>query len=228
MYKILMLSAAALLCASCIHVNSNFKGGKNALKGAGPIITKNFDFQDFHSVCVYGNADVVFTQADTWEVTLTTQENVLDKLDYKVEDGVLVIQAQDRMTIRAEEYDLTIKAPVLRRVEVNGAADFDIPSGFRSEEDLTVEVNGAGDLSFRGIACRNLKIQANGAADIDAKEVDVQSVNVLINGAGDVSLTGKAGEADLSVNGAGDIDARKLAVAGEVKKHTSGIAKIQL
>ena len=49
-----------------------------------------------------------------------------------------------------------------------------------------------------------------------------------MNGAGDVNLTGAAGTASLEVNGAGDIDATGLKVAGEVSKHTSGLASIKL
>ncbi len=39
---------------------------------------------------------------------------------------------------------------------------------------------------------------------------------------------GKAGKADLNVSGAGDIDATGLTVAGEVKKHAAGMAKIRI
>ncbi len=228
MKYLIIFSVAALLCASCVHVNKNYQGGKNSVKGTGSIITKDFDFKDFHSVCINGNADVRFVQSDDWAVSLRTQENIPEYLDYKVEDGVLVIEAKDRRTIRAEVYDLTVKAPVLRRVEVNGASDFDIEDGLRSDEDLTIVVNGAGDLTFKGVACRDLSVKVNGAADLEAADLDVREVRVRINGAGDVVLSGKAGDADLSVNGAGDIDARRLVVAGEVNKQASGVAKIKL
>ena len=228
MKKFILIAAASLLCASCIQINSNFKGGKNAVKGEGPVITKDYDFRDFDALCVNGNADVVFIQDENWKVTLTTQENIPEYLDYKVENGILLIQAKNRRTIRAEEYSLEIHAPAIRSIEVNGAADVDIPSGIQSDEDIEIEVNGAGDLKLVGIACKTLSVEINGAADLKASGLDVATVNVEINGAGDAKLSGKAGEASLEVNGAGDIDARGLSIAGEVKKHTSGISKIQL
>ena len=103
MKKFILIAAASLLCASCIQINSNFKGGKNAVKGEGPVITKDYDFRDFDALCVNGNADVVFIQDENWKVTLTTQENIPEYLDYKVENGILLIQAKNRRTIRAEE-----------------------------------------------------------------------------------------------------------------------------
>lgn len=231
MKQILFLAAAALLCASCFHVNTNFKGtigGKDTVKGEGPVVSRTFeDLKDFDAIQIIGQADVTFTQSPAYEVTLHTQENILDYLDYHVEGTTLVIQLKDRHTVRAEKYDLVIQAPDLRRIEVAGAADFEIPAGLRTEGDLTVEVNGAGDLNFAGIRCNNLKMTANGAADIKASSLDVQSLKVEVNGAGDVKLDGQAGDASLSVNGAGDIDARNLKVSGAVSKHASGLAKIK-
>ena len=228
MNRILYIAATALLCASCFQVNTNYKGGKNAFKGEGPVVTKSFDIKDFDAICINGNADVVFTQTDAWEVTVRTQENVIDELDYKVEDGVLMIQAKDHRTIRAEVYDVTVKAPDMTSIVVNGAGDIKIPAGLRTAGTLKVEVNGAGDLDFTGIVCQDLKIEANGASDIDAHGIDVKTVKVQINGAGDVELSGKTVDATLEVNGAGDIDARELTVSGEAKQHKSGVASIKL
>lgn len=228
MKNYIILAATALLCVSCFSVNTNFKGGKNTVKGEGPVITKTLDFKDFDAIEVNGSADIVFTQADTWEVTVRTQENIFDVLDFKVNAGTLVLEAKDRQNIRAEEYEVTIKAPQLKEIEMNGAGDINIPGGLRSEGDFQVEINGAGDVEMTRIVCKELKITANGTCDVDAHGIDVESVKVQINGAGDVELSGKAGSADLEVNGAGDINATGLQVAGEVKRHAAGIAKIKI
>ena len=232
MKNILYIAATVLLCSSCFHVNSNYKGsflgGKNAIKGEGPVITKSFDLKDFDRIVINGQADATFTQADTYEVTLRAQENVFDYVDYRVEGTTLILELKDKRTVRSTDFDLTLKAPALKRLEVNGAADFDIPAGLKSDDDLRIEVNGAGDLSFNAVRCSNLTIQANGAADVDLTDIDVQNLKVEVNGAGDVVVDGAAGEANLSVNGAGDIDATRLKVIGKVSKHAAGLAKIKL
>ena len=228
MKKYIFLAAASLLCVSCFYVNSNFTGGKNAIKGEGPIVSKSFDLKDFDGIRINGNADVLYTQGENWEVTVRTQENVIAELDFHVDGGVLVLQAKDRRTIRAEEYSVTVQAPVLKEIEVNGSSDFDIPAGMTSDGDLRVQVNGAGDMTFKRIACQDLRIEINGASDITASDIDVKYLKVQINGAGDCDLTGNAGEASYEVNGAGDIDATGLKVAGEVKRHTAGLASIKL
>ena len=222
--------AAALACVSCFQINPNFSVRRPGdIKGEGPVVSKDLAFADFHSIILNGGAEVKFVQAEEWKVTLKTQENIFDSLDYKVEDSTFVIQIKNHREVRAEEYSLTIQAPDLRLLEVNGAADFEMEKPFRSEGDVEIEISGAGDLDLSGeFVCRNLSIQVNGAADLEAEALDVAKVKVQINGAGDATLKGKASEADFEVNGAGDIDARSLSVSGKVRKQAAGLAKIRL
>ena len=229
MRKILYIAATALLCASCFHVNVNYKGGKNAIKGEGPVVSKSFDdLQGFDAIRINGHADVNFTQSSVYEVTVRTQENILEWLDYKVEGTTLVIEAKDKREIRAEKYDLVIQAPALKKLVVNGATDFSV-GNLRSEGDLDIEINGAGDLDFDRILCNSLTLQVNGAADTNLTSISVlKDLKVEVNGAGDVNVTGNAQNASFSVNGAGDIDATGLKVAGEVKQHKAGLASIKL
>ena len=155
MKNILYIAATVLLCSSCFHVNSNYKGsflgGKNAIKGEGPVITKSFDLKDFDRIVINGQADAVFTQSDTYEVTLRAQENVFDYVDYRVEGTTLILELKDKRTVRSTDFDVTLKAPMLKGIEINGAADFDIPAGLKSDDDLKIEVNGAGDLTFNAV-----------------------------------------------------------------------------
>ena len=228
MKKFLYIAATALVCASCFHVNTNYKGGKNAINGEGDVISKSFDFKDFDRIVINGHADVDFTQSSTWEVTVRTQENVLEWLDYKVEGTTLVIETKDHREIRSKTYDIVIQAPELKKLTVNGASDFNV-KGLRMDGDLDVEVNGAGDLDFDRITCNSLSVEVNGAADANLTSIDIlKKLKVQVNGAGDVEITGNAVDVSLEVNGAGDIDASGLKVAGEVKKHAAGLAKIRL
>ena len=228
MKKFLYIAATALICASCFHVNTNYKGGRNAVKGEGDVISKTFDFTDFDQIVINGHADVDFTQSSTYEVTVRTQENVFEWLDYRVEGTTLVIEAKDHRDIRAKYYDVVIQAPLLKKLTVNGASDFNV-KGLRMDGDLDVQVNGAGDLDFDGITCNSLSIEVNGAADANLTSIDIlKKLKVQVNGAGDVEITGNAVDVDLEVHGAGDIDAKGLNVSGKVKKQAAGIARISM
>lgn len=228
MKRIFYIAAMALLCSSCFHVNTNYTGDINPIKGTGPVISKTFDFKDFDTIEINGGADVTFNQSSIYEVTVRTQESIFDWLDYKVEGSKLVLQVKDKRSVRAEVFDIVIQAPELNKVVVNGASDFDI-RGLRIDGDLDVQVNGAGDLDFDQIACESLSVQVNGAGDAKLSSLNIRkTLKVEVNGAGDVDITGRAQDVSLDVNGVGDIDATGLKVDGEVKQHKAGIATIRL
>ena len=173
MNRIFYMAAVALLCTSCFHVNKNYTGGKNAIKGTGAVISKTLDFKDFDTIEINGGADVTFTQAEGYEVTVRTQESVFEWLDYSVEGTKLILQTKDKKAIHAEVFEITVTAPELNKVVVNGASDFDI-KGLRIDGDLDVQVNGAGDLDFDQVACESLFVEVNGAGDAKLTSLNIR------------------------------------------------------
>lgn len=227
MNRALFFSAAVLMSlCSCVYTVGNNNG--KVIKGEGPLETRELDLSGFNSIVVNGQADITFTQSEsTWKVSVYTNENVFDYLDYHVDGETLVLEYKDQVNIRAKEFEVSISAPQLRHVVVNGASDFKAPDGIHADEDFGFEVNGAGDMDLHGVVCPSLSVMVNGAGDIDLSSIDVRKVSIVINGAGDATVTGKADEASFSVSGVGGIDATGLQ-AEKVNKSVSGLAKIKL
>ena len=219
---ILAVSLLASLC-SCINLNINGKG----IYCKGPVVEKNMELSGFNAIVVNGSSDLFFTPSDQFSVLVTANEEVFEHLNYRVEDGVLIIGTKNNVNIRAEKYEVSVSLPVLESVTVNGAADVKQMGAYLADKDLKVVVNGAGDLSFTDIKVPSLVFSANGASDIKASGLDVQTLTVSVNGAGDAVLSGKAASAVFSVNVAGDIDARNLE-CGNVSTHKAGVASIRL
>ena len=220
-----------MLCAACVFPINGLNGitvnnGKK-VTCKGPVITKELDLSGFEAITVNGSSDMELIQGDYFKVLVKANEEVFDYIDYKVEDGVLILETKDHVNIRAEEYDITITLPTLKELVVNGAADVDLKNGYVSGEKLKVLVNGAGDFDLSGIAVPSLSFTLNGAGDIEADGLDVQELIVAVNGAGDIDVSGRADEATFSVSGAGDIDARGLECV-KVNTHKSGMASIRL
>lgn len=224
MKKLLYSLCALAIVASCVNINV---GSGNAIHCKGPEVERSMDFSDFSAIVVNGSSDLSFTQADAFSVVVTANEEVFEYLDYKVEDGVLIIRHKNNVNIRAEKYDVAVSLPLLASITVNGAADVEQMGPYSADQDLSVQVNGAGDLNFAGISVPGLRFTVNGASDIKASGLDVQNLSVSVNGAGDAVLSGKAASASFSVNGAGDIDARNLECEN-VSTHKAGVASIRL
>lgn len=220
-----------MLCAACVFPINGLNGitvnnGKK-VTCKGPVVTKELDLSGFEAITVNGSSDMELIQGDYFKVLVKANEEVFDYIDYKVEDGVLILATKENVNIRAEEYDVTITLPTLKELVVNGAADVDLKNGYVSGEKLKVLVNGAGDFDLSGIAVPSLSFTLNGAGDIEADGLDVQELIVAVNGAGDIDVSGRADEATFSVSGAGDIDARGLECV-KVNTHKSGMASIRL
>lgn len=231
MKRVVSLIGAAMLCAACVFPINGLNGvtvnnGKK-VTCKGPVITKELDLSGFDAITVNGSSDMELFQGESFQVVVKANEEVFDYIDYKVEDGVLILETKDQVNIRAEEYDVTITLPVLKELIVNGAADVDIKKGYAASENLNVQVNGAGDFDLSGIAVPSLSFTLNGAGDIEADGLDVDKLSVAVNGAGDINVSGKAGKASFRISGAGDIDARGLDCES-VTTHKSGMASIRL
>lgn len=227
MNKALSFAATVLMTlCSCVYTVGN--NGKPTIKGEGPVETRELALSGFDKLVVNGHADITFTQTEgTWSVSVRTQENIFDYLDYHVDGSTLTLEYKDQVNIRAEEFEVFISAPLLKEVVVNGASDFQAKQGYRSAEPFSFTVNGAGDMELCGIVCPSLNIAVNGAGDIDMEDIDVQTLSFTINGAGDAKVSGKAVEANFSVSGVGSIDATHLQ-AEKTNKSASGLAKIKI
>lgn len=230
MKKIASFIATAILCASCvfpINMNGIKIGDGKTIKCGGPVTTNTFDLTGFNAISVNGFTDMELFQGDQFQVIVKANEDVFQYLDYKVEDGVLVMETKEHVNIKAETYEVTVTLPTLKNLTVNGAGDVELKTGYSSGEDLSVVINGAGDFELSGIKVPNFSITLNGAGDIEADGLDVENVSVAINGAGDINLSGKALKASFSVSGAGEIDASGLE-CDNVGTHKSGFAAIKL
>lgn len=222
MKRFVIAIAVMAILSSCINIHIG--NGKTC---KGPVVEKNMELSGFTSIVVNGSSDLTFTQADAFSVVVTANEEVFDYIDYKVENGVLIIGTKNGVNIRAEKYEVDITLPYVESITLNGAADINQKGAYVSDRDLKVQVNGAGDLNFLSIQVPGLMFSANGASDIKASGLDVQNLTVSVNGAGDAVLSGKAASAVFSVNGAGDIDARGLE-CDNVSTHKAGVASIRL
>ena len=226
MKKIFALIIVMAGMSSCIiNVNGINGDGNKTVRCSGEVIEKDMQLSGFDRIEVQGSADAEFFQGDEFKVVVTANEEVFEHLDYKVEDGILILSTVDHVNIMAKEYNVSITAPVLKDMTVKGAADFDM-NGYRSDEGLSIDVMGAGDISIENITVPTLSVEIKGAGDLDVDDMNVGELVIDVKGAGDVTVSGKATKARFEVSGAGEIDARGLK-CDDVKTSKNGFAAIK-
>ena len=194
-----------LICTSCLK-NSNCDYYTN-INGKGAKISREYALKDFDALRIYGGIDVHFEQADTFRVAFRAQENIFEHIDLRVEESTLVacpdwekVNCHFFLNVNHQGMDLTIYAPRLEEIVINGNGDFDIRSGYVSEDGLKLVID-------------------NDSGDVDLSDIHVKTLTIKSDGDGDLYVSGETEEASLTINGDGDVDISNLKVKDTEKRH---------
>ena len=160
--------------------------------------TETREVSDFDRVALAGFGQLVITQGDQESLAIEAPQDMLGRIQTKVEDGQLTIGFKrtwmdwidDVLTVglsgKPVRYNLTVKR--LSNLLIMGAARVQV-TGLKTEQ-LTVELRGTGEIRI---------------ASLDAEHLDVR-----LPGAGAVRATGRATEQTLTINGAAAYEAGDL------------------
>lgn len=172
-------------------------------KGNKKVITENRDLDSFNSLDIGGALTVFIELSDVQEVKVETDENLQDKVQTQVKDGILFIKSN---TIKnPTKLNAYIKMTDLEFVKASGATDVNSESLISTDE---------------------LKIVASGATSVNFS-VDVQYLESIVSGAADLTLSGMATTHNLEVSGAGSLNAKGMVTSKSIY-HVSGAADAQL
>lgn len=172
-----------LKCISCPE--------ETTLNEDGSYAKASTDLSDYNEVEINGLFDVSITQGDYYSLELTGPEN--EKKKYKVSQhgSTLVIEYDDD-----KNYDWTVNPLHFDKIRIN----------ITMPELESLELKGAGDVSFRNFNEENLNIEALGAVEIEG-EVNAQDITINLSGASQLELHGECGSMDATVQGASQLKA---------------------
>jgi hypothetical protein len=160
--------------------------------------TETREVGDFDRVVLAGFGQLVITQGDQASLAIEAPQDMLGRIETKVEDGKLTIGFKrswmdwidDVLTAglsgKPVRYNLTVKR--LSDLLIMGAARVQV-TGLKTEQ-LIVDLRGTGEIRI---------------ASLDAERLDVH-----LPGAGAVRATGRATEQTITINGAATYDAGEL------------------
>jgi hypothetical protein len=214
---------------------------KGKEEDAGPATTRDFQVGNFNKIELAGGYDVNVKTGSAPTVHAKGGQNVLDKLEIKVVNGVLQIGSKKRNGFNWGHHGhvtLDVTVPSLAGVELAGSGDIKVDriAGDQFEGGIA----GSGNLKIDNIEVARLKIgiagsggakagagkatsseyEIAGSGDIDAKGVASETAKISIAGSG--GIAGQATKsADVSIMGSGDVE---LTGGGKcnISKHGSG------
>ena len=197
------------------HFSINFKGEK----GSGKIATQQRDAKGFKSVEVGGAFLVEITAQKDFSVEVEADDNLLPLIKTEVENGVLEIEAEKRLSPTGQ-IKIRISAPDIDNLQVSGAANLTLNEVNNSS--LSVDSSGAAKVKIAGETSK-LAIDVSGASKIDAEELKASNANVDASGASHVEINVSD---ELSVDASG---ASRIVYSGTpsaIHKKTSGASSV--
>jgi len=240
-YLIILVTLSAVFftipLTSCIFVPGGFPiiGPGATVAGSQEMATWEYDFSDFTNVDVSSAFTVDITQSDSYSVSITANENLLDYLDVRQIGKTLHIGLKTASYSNVR-YEATITMPLLLNLELSGASKGDI-IGFDSADPLRLELSGAsrvfgsietGDCDFDASGASVIElngsgndadIDASGASNVKLTDFPIHNAEVDLSGASSAALN-LDGRLDADLSGASNLKYLGEPTLGSIK--TSG------
>lgn len=224
----ILIAALAALFVNTGCLGNIVGRSKSGFVGSGCIETHNLGTFDYDGVRAERQVKVFITDGESSDVVLRADDNLLEYVDIKVRDGILIASVDSSLK-KLEDCTVEVFVPWhagLRSLEAKAMGSIESQTAIRADEvrikasaasqievevvarrcDVEVEAASKVDLGFSD---GELRAEVAGASKFSA-EVEAASVDVTAAGASKAELEGSAVEARLHAAGASKIAASEL------------------
>ncbi len=199
--------------------------------GSGIMAKETREFGNFHTVVVDAPFGVdIESQANTSNVYLEGDDNILPLISTTLKNGVLTISVSNEVNTQGFEnkrLTVIVHAPNAERVELYGAGSVDVTN--INSPNYALKMHGVGSLDAQGTV-GNLSIDANGIGTVNAKSLKAQNAKVESHGIGSTSVYAST-NLDITLSGIGSLVyygnpahfTKNVGGIGSVSKGSSGV-----
>lgn len=164
------------------------------------ITTKDYNVSAFSVIESNVVGNIEFTYSPNTQVEATGNQEFVDNLVIKVENGVLKLSKKNKIDrenffkrftpSKKSNLKIRIGAPVLTEIRSKGVSDFTAES--IDTDKFSIVSDGVGNVNLKNVTCDELTVRSKGV--------------------GNVVLKGKTETLSIKSDGVGDIEARDLTV----------------
>jgi hypothetical protein len=223
----ILLIASAILVVGALVISSTRVFAANSKKK----VTTQQNLKYFKRIVMSTPYDVHFVQGDKNVVKLVGPQAEVASVVLRVSGETLYIERATRRSrmffTSSDDVDIYVTSPDLTQLEIKGSGDFEANRRVDTDQ-LTVSINGSGDIDFKDVICDKLEASISGSGDIDFGKVECLRASAGIHGSGDIKFKQlKANKMQFSIKGSGDVGAN-LNNAGDVNCEVFGSGTIKL
>lgn len=195
------------------------------ITGNGNTKKETRNVSDFTSLYSHGAINVQIDYGNTGTIQLEGDENLLQYIETKVEDGKLVIKTTKNVNIKSRSkitvYVSMTKINALEQsgsgnitgdgsfgndgktdIKVSGSGNVKLNSG--SFKDISLYISGSGNIDIENGSADNITAYVSGSGNIDCSNVVCDNVEAKISGSGNVKVNAKK-NINASISGSGNI-----------------------
>ncbi|MEO6681309.1 MAG: head GIN domain-containing protein [Ginsengibacter sp.] len=181
-----MKSALFFISISFFYISCDMNGLSH--HGNGNVVSEMRIVENFHSIQSAGSIDVEIIPSESISVEVENDENLLEYVVAKVENGILYVKYKEG-SYSNDHAKVYVRVPQLNEIVSSGSADFDINGTLKNAVELKIRLSGSGDVE----------------GDIDAPSVKAYS-----SGSGDIKLSGRTQTFECEIRGSGDVECGNL------------------
>jgi predicted small secreted protein len=193
---IILLAIMSLSISSCRKV-----------EGEGPVVSETRNASGFSGVAISVPADVVYTQAPTYNVELKAQRNILDQIESPVVNGELRLRFKRNLTLRSfDRVIIHISSPDIYSLSISGSGKIEVPASINTAR-MRLAVSGSGDINIDSLkSADNIETVISGSGDITVRRGSSVRADILVSGSGKVNMDGVVtNSVDANISGSGNV-----------------------
>ena len=155
-----------------------------------PITTSDADPGEFTVLSSVGPDNIVFQQGKSFSVRAEGDDEIIERLRYKLTDGNLKIGRIRERGLGWESGTATVyvSAPSLEAAKLAGSGNMDVD-----------KMNGD-----------SAKVSIAGSGNVKVQKLKTESLKGSIAGSGNLNVAGKAKQTSISIAGSGNVKGKKL------------------
>jgi hypothetical protein len=192
----IILFLSFLACDDSSNITNN-----DTIYGSGHIVSQTRTVQECSGLIIQNIGNVYFTQANEQSIRVEADDNIIDDVISRKEDGLLLVGLKD-----GSYSNITLKIYVslktISNLSINGAGNISVENDILCDT-LKCTINGAGNILIKG-STNCFDCLVNGAGNITASDFISNKCKAIVNGAGTITVY-VSEELDASIIGAGTI-----------------------
>lgn len=196
--------------------------GCQGIVGSKEIVQEVRELPPFDGVSVGGSIDLFITQSDDILVELEADDNIIDHIFTRVENGILHIGIEQGYSIMGSAtMQAYVTAPYFLSIKASGSSDIKSLTPI-VQESLVVTSSGSSDVVLE-IWADYLELSCSGSSDARLKG-EVHSADIRLSGSSDMKGYDLLCHlADVRLSGSSDLH---IKVIEKVKGHLSGASDL--